>query len=68
MAQKMAQKQGETVVLRKSDVRPTVMHTWICPICGYTVAEFSPARALSSAKLHLERKHYLNVVVEEEEK
>jgi uncharacterized protein (DUF2225 family) len=53
MAQKIAQKQvRETVVLRMSDVRPTTMHVWICPICGYVVAEFSPARALSSAKLH----------------
>ena len=67
MAQKEVEKTG-TMVLRMSDVRPTTMHVWICPICGYVVAEFSPAKALSAAKLHLERKHYLNVVVVEGEK
>jgi uncharacterized protein (DUF2225 family) len=70
----MAQKQGKqgkqekagTIVLRMSDVRPMTMHVWICPHCGYVVAEFSPAKALSAAKLHLERKHYLEVVIEGE--
>jgi len=70
----MAQKQGKqgkqekagAIVLRMSDVRPMTMHVWICPQCGYVVAEFSPAKALSAAKLHLERKHYLEVVVEGE--
>jgi uncharacterized protein (DUF2225 family) len=64
----MAQKQEKagTIVLRMSDVRPMTMHVWICPHCGYVVAEFSPAKALSAAKLHLERKHYLEVVVEGE--
>uniref|UniRef100_A0A7J3XXT8 Uncharacterized protein n=1 Tax=Thermogladius calderae TaxID=1200300 RepID=A0A7J3XXT8_9CREN len=67
MAQKQVkQEKTGTMVLRMSDVRPTTMHVWICPLCGYVVAEFSPAKALSAAKLHLERKHYLNVVVEEE--
>jgi len=53
------------VVLKKSDVKPMTMHVWICPHCGYVVSEFSPARALSAAKLHLERKHGLTVKVEE---
>jgi uncharacterized protein (DUF2225 family) len=63
----MAQKQEKagTTVLRISDVRPMTMHVWICPHCGYVVAEFSPAKALSAAKLHLERKHHYKVLVEE---
>jgi len=69
MAQKQVKQEKEkTVIVRMSDVRPTTMHVWICPICGYVVAEFSPAKALSAAKLHLERKHHLNVVVEGEKK
>ena len=58
-----AQKQEKvgTIVLRMSDVRPMTMHVWICPHCGYVVAEFSPAKALSAVKLHLERKHYLEI-------
>ena len=69
MAQKQEKTKQEkvgTIVLRMSDVRPMTMHVWICPQCGYVVAEFSPAKALSAAKLHLERKHYFEVVVEGE--
>jgi uncharacterized protein (DUF2225 family) len=68
MVQTPKQGKAETIVLRMSDIRPATMHVWICPLCGYVVAEFSPAKALSAAKLHLERKHYLNVVVEGEKK
>jgi uncharacterized protein (DUF2225 family) len=64
--EKAKQEKAGTIVLRMSDVRPMTMHVWICPHCGYVVAEFSPAKALSAAKLHLERKHYLEVVVEGE--
>jgi len=64
--EKAKQEKAGTIVLRVSDVRPMIMHVWICPQCGYVVAEFSPAKALSAAKLHLERKHYLEVVVEGE--
>jgi uncharacterized protein (DUF2225 family) len=69
MAQKQKKTEQEktgTIVLRMSDVRPMTMHVWICPHCGYVVAEFSPAKALSAAKLHLERKHYLEVIIEGE--
>jgi ribosomal protein L37AE/L43A len=55
----------QSVVLRRSDIKQQLMHVWICPHCGYVVAEFSPAKALSAAKLHLERKHHYNVLVEE---
>ena len=64
----MAQKEpGEkpTIVLKRSNIKQQLMHVWICPECGYVVAEFSPAKALSAAKLHLERKHHYNVLVEE---
>jgi uncharacterized protein (DUF2225 family) len=64
--EKAKQEKAGTIVLRMSDVRPMTMHVWICPHCGYVVAEFSPAKALSAAKLHLERKHYLEVVIEGE--
>ena len=64
--EKAKQEKTGTIVLRMSDVRPMTMHVWICPHCGYVVAEFSPAKALSAAKLHLERKHYLEVIIEGE--
>jgi ribosomal protein L37AE/L43A len=55
----------QSVVSRRSDIKQPLMHVWICPECGCVVAEFSPAKALSAAKLHLERKHYYKVLVEE---
>jgi uncharacterized protein (DUF2225 family) len=64
--EKAKQEKVEAIVLRTSDVRPMTMHVWICPQCGYVVAEFSPAKALSAAKLHLERKHHLEVIIEGE--
>jgi len=39
-----------------------------CPQCGHVAAEPGPAKPSSAAKLHLERKHYLEVVEGDAEK
>jgi len=40
---------------------------WVCPICGYRGIYESYGRGLQAAKLHLMRKHKLEVEVVEDE-
>ena len=59
---------SDKYILRESEVkvlgRGWIVFMWQCPICGHRIHHYSKMRALSSAKLHLERKHKLLVVVE----
>jgi PHP family Zn ribbon phosphoesterase len=52
-------------VLRRSDleaVRATVVkYRWECPYCKRRIEDYSDSRVLALAKIHLERKHGLEV-------
>jgi hypothetical protein len=55
--------------LKKSDVRKTSVSTeifiWRCPICYREVISYSLEKTIAGAKLHVERAHKLQVIIED---
>jgi ribosomal protein L37AE/L43A len=63
-----SEKSKEVFKLKKSDLQVTEarmpLFIWKCPLCGKRVLSVYRDKAISAAKLHLERVHKLKVVVE----
>ena len=66
----MSDPNSNLYVLRRSDleaVRATVVkYRWECPYCKRRIEDYSDRRALALAKIHLERKHGLEVRLDEQ--
>ena len=60
----------KTFILKKSDVRKSdilvPMWIWVCPVCYRQVVSYTREKAITAAKLHLERMHKYEVKVIEE--
>jgi hypothetical protein len=60
----------EVFKLKKSDLQVTEarlpIYIWKCPLCGKRVFSVYRDKAISSAKLHVERTHGLKVEIIEE--
>jgi hypothetical protein len=58
----------QAYTLRRSDVRAyratATKYSWSCPVCGRLIDSYSLERTIALAKIHLERKHGLEVRVE----
>jgi hypothetical protein len=59
----------QVYTLRRSDVRAyratATRYSWSCPLCGRLIDSYSLERTIALAKIHLERKHRLEVRVEQ---
>jgi len=60
----------KTFILKKSDVRKSdilvPLWVWTCPVCYRQVVSYTREKAITAAKLHLERSHNYEVKVTEE--
>jgi hypothetical protein len=59
---------SDRVVIKDSDIRKVsdsvIMWYYVCPICGKKIMNDSLARTRLAARLHLMRKHKVEVVFE----